>query len=73
MKAGRTTVPACTGHPFDSYPIANLQPGSIGSRAELDYLSDSFMAANLSGLGWVGEQFPLVISLLELDYSVCAV
>lgn len=55
MKAGRTTVPACTGHPFDSYPVANFQPGSIGSRAELDNLSDSFMAANLSGLGWVGE------------------
>lgn len=54
------TVAADTTEPFDANAIADLDTAAFRSRAELDHLSDSFVATDLVWLCWVRQRDPAV-------------
>lgn len=54
-----TAVATCTGDPFDTDAIANLQARAFGACAKLDDLSYTLMATNLARLGGKRKHAPL--------------
>jgi hypothetical protein len=61
-EAGRT-VAAGGGHPFDADAVTWFEVGGFGAWAAGGDGASPFVAANLTCLGWVGENAPLDVGL----------
>lgn len=61
VNAGETgwASPAGGGHPFYADAISDFEGGGVIPGAEGSDGADTFVAAYLAGLGWVGEETPL--------------
>lgn len=52
VNGGLTTAATDVGNPFDADPVAQLDTRMLSSWTHLDDVTNTFMAANLSGFRW---------------------